>query len=85
MTAGAFLRRNCERPPNTEISGEAPVGPCFVRCISLFYGRVNHRSSGLQSGVLGDTSQHAWAYLFAVMERKDEIGRANSREHPVRP
>ena len=21
--------------PNTEISGEAPVGPCFVRCISL--------------------------------------------------
>jgi len=44
VTAGAFLRRNCERPPNTEISGEdrailAIAG--FVRFISLLGSPVH--------------------------------------------
>ena len=29
-----------QRPLNTEISGEAPSWPCFVRCISLLGGRT---------------------------------------------
>ena len=33
---------SASRPHNPEISGEAPFGPCFVRCISLFGGTGRH-------------------------------------------
>ena len=32
------IRSNLVGPDNTEISGEARFGPCFVRCISLLSG-----------------------------------------------
>jgi hypothetical protein len=36
-------------PENTKISGEAPVAPCFVRCIFLFCGGIFSVAPQLQS------------------------------------
>ncbi len=58
MTAGAFLRRNCERPPNTEISSEDRAVLAiadFVCFISLLGGAQLTLAHGHQSGhVLAD-------------------------------
>jgi hypothetical protein len=45
------------RPSNTEISGEAPAGPCFVRCISLLGGRVTIATTRRAVIFVGDGSR----------------------------
>jgi hypothetical protein len=72
-------------PPNTELGYEAPK---FATLRQLQFFVVRHRVLEVARGqpcALGDSGQHAWAFLLAVMEGEDEVWPTGPRQGAMRP
>jgi hypothetical protein len=67
-----------------EMSCKAAIWTGLVSFISLFAGSVlPSQVLRLETGVLGDASQHPGTQLVAIVKRKREVRPAFSRQRPV--